>query len=158
MLTDFGCHPLYLIRYFLGMPGSVSASYGHITGREVEDNAIVTLRYPSGALGVAEATFVGGYSPFEIEAHGTGGSLLFGVPDHKLRLRCERLSGVEEGWVAKDDLPSDLLSPFEQWVDHIGRWTFADENVRIATDLSALVEAANRSAAESRDEKPKAGS
>ncbi len=150
VLTDFGCHPLYLIRYFLGMPGSVSASYGHVTGREVEDNAVVTLRYPSGTLGVAEATFVGGYSPFEIEAHGTRGSLLFGMPDHALRLRGERIPGGEEGWVFKDDLPADLPSPFEQWVEHVQRGTPANENVLIATDLSALVEAANRSAVELR--------
>jgi predicted dehydrogenase len=136
------------------MPGSVSASYGRITGREVEDNAVVTLRYPSGALGVAEATFVGGYSPFEIEAHGTKGSLLFGITDHALRLCGERISGVEVGWVVKDDLPVDLPSPFEQWVDHVRRGTPANENVRIATDLSALVEAANSSAVESLEEKP----
>ncbi len=50
----------------------------------------------------------------------------------------------------KDDLPADLPSPFEQWVDHVRCGTPANENVRIATDLSALVEAANRSATELR--------
>lgn len=29
-LTDYGVHPLYLIRQFLGMPQEVSASYGHV--------------------------------------------------------------------------------------------------------------------------------
>lgn len=158
VLTDFGCHPLYLTRHFLGMPESVSASYGHVTGREVEDNALVTLRYPTGALGAAEATFVGGYSPFEVEAHGTGGSLLFGVPEPVLRLRGERIPGGEEGWVVREGLPADLPTPFEQWVEHVQRGTPANENVRIATDLSALLEAANRSAAEGQNRELKADS
>ena len=150
VLIDFGCHPLYLVRLFLGMPEEVSASYERVTGREVEDNAVVTMRYSSGSLGVAEAAFVGGFSPFVVEVHGTEGSLLFGAPGGGLRLRDKRTRDNGEGWIVMNDLPPDLPSPFEQWVEHVRNGTTDDENVRIATDLSALVEAANRSAAEGR--------
>jgi len=145
VLTDFGCHPLYLLRLFLGMPESVSASYGYATDREVEDNAAVTLRYADGALGIAEASFLGSHSPFEVEAHGTGGSLLYGTPDERLLLHVKG----SEGW-APLDLPPDGLSPFELWVDHARRGEPMPENLSIATDLSALVEASNLSAAEGR--------
>jgi len=125
------------------MPESVSASYGHLTGREVEDNAVVTFRYAGGALSVAEASFLGSQSPFEIEAHGTSGSLIFGLPDERLLLRVAG-SG---GWTPFD-LPPDGPSPFELWVDHARRREPMPDNLRIATDLSALVEASNISAAE----------
>lgn len=145
VLTDFGCHPLYLLRLFLGMPESVSASYGYATGRAVEDNAAVTLRYADGALGVAEASFLGSHSPFEVEVHGTGGSLLYGPPDERLLLR----AAGSDGWAVLD-LPPDGPSPFELWVDHALRGEPMPENVHIATDLSSLVEASNLSAAEGR--------
>ena len=84
MIIRSGCHPMYLTRLLLGMPESVSASYGCVTGREVEDNATAVLRYPNGALGVVEAGFVNPLSPFTLEAHGTEGSLHFSLPTRKL--------------------------------------------------------------------------
>jgi predicted dehydrogenase len=141
VLTDFGAHPLYLLRYIMGMPEEISASYGYVTGRAIEDNAVVTFRYPGGAVGVAEASFVGAGVPFVIEAHGTGGSLLY-LPDDGLRAR---RAGADR-WETVT-VPPDGPSPFEMWVDHSLRRMPAPENVRVATDLSALAEAANRSAA-----------
>src|SRR5690606_30954330 len=76
VLTDL-CHPVYLARYLLGRPASVSAAYGYATGREVEDNAVATLRYPSGALAVVETSLVLQYAPFSLELHGTRGSALY---------------------------------------------------------------------------------
>src|SRR5262249_10034759 len=75
-MIDLGCHPMYLARLFLGLPESVSSRYGYVTSREVEDNAVALLSYPSGAIGVVEAGFVNRFSPFTIEVHGTEGSLL----------------------------------------------------------------------------------
>jgi len=53
---DFGAHPLYLSAHLLGMPEEVSAVYGRVTGRAVEDQSVVTMLYPNGTLGVAEAS------------------------------------------------------------------------------------------------------
>ncbi len=146
-LIDLGCHPMYLARLFLGLPESVSASYGYVTGREVEDNAVATLRYPNGALGVVEAGFVNRFSPFTIEVHGTEGSLLYGTPAEKLLLRSSLL-GPEgsEQWLEQDKLPTDRPSAFEQWVTHIQQGTTASENIQTAIELTMLMEAANLSA------------
>ncbi len=152
-LIDLGCHPMYLTRLFLGFPERVNASFGYVTGRAVEDNAVVVLHYTSGALGVVEAGFVNRFSPFTIEVHGTGGSLLYGGPDGTLKVRSRLLTtngiGDTDNWQTLA-LPPDLPSSFEQWIAHIERGTKAAENISMAVDLTALMEAANRSAREQR--------
>ncbi|HZR44969.1 MAG TPA: Gfo/Idh/MocA family oxidoreductase [Ktedonobacteraceae bacterium] len=151
-MIDFGCHPMYLARLFLGpgLPESVSATYGYMTGREVEDNAVVTLRYASGALGIVEAGFVNRFSPSPIEVHGTEGSLLYGTPENQLLIRSTAIGpeGAEQ-WQVKSDLPADLPTPFEQWVTHIQQGTTATENIQAAIDLTMLMEATNLSASTS---------
>lgn len=143
-MIDLGCHPMYLASLFLGgLPESVSASYGYITGREVEDNAVVTLRYPQGAIGVVEAGFVNRFSPFTIEVHGTEGSLLYGTPDNRLLLRSATVSN--EHW-SEQPLPANRPSAFQQWVSHIQQGTTADDNIQIATNLTRLMEVSNLSA------------
>lgn len=164
------CHPVYLARAFLGRPEGVGAIFGHVTGRAVDDNAVVTLRYASGAIGVAETAYVAQYAPFSIEVHGTQGSVLYsetGIgemiarfrsgqpsdaggpptgPDGKLRIRSDNVAGAETGWLVRD-LPAGLPPAFDQWVSHIRQGTRAAENIAIGLDLSAIVEAATRSAA-----------
>jgi len=145
-LIDLGCHPMYLVRRFLGLPASVSAAYGYVTGKEVEDNAVAVLQYPSGAVGIVEAGFVNRYSPFSIELHGTEGTLLYGFPDAKLQLRSSLRSGNWE----TIELPGNGPTAFEQWVAHIKQGTSAADNIAMAVDLTRLMEAANRSVREGR--------
>jgi predicted dehydrogenase len=143
-LIDLGCHPMYLARLFLGeMPERITALYGHVTGRAVEDNAVAILGGPAGAIGVVEAGFVNRVSPFTIEIHGTEGSLCYGTPDPRLLLRTA--TDGAGGWT-EVPLPGAAPSPFEQWVRHIEDGTTATENIAIALDLTTLMDAANRSA------------
>ena len=144
-LVDLGCHPLYLTRLFLGaMPAAISAEYGHVTGRAVDDNAVAILRSRSGALGIAEAGFVNPSSPFTIEVHGTKGSLLYGTPEPRLLVR-DSPGGSDAAWTELP-IPASRPSPFEQWVSHIVEGTQATENIALALDLTTLVEAADRAA------------
>ncbi|XID92913.1 Gfo/Idh/MocA family protein [Paenibacillaceae bacterium WGS1546] len=145
-LIDLGCHPMYLVRWFLGMPESVSASFGYVTGKEVEDNAVAVLRYPDGAIGIVEAGFVNSHSPFSIELHGTEGTLLFGFPDEKPVVRTNLGSGEWETL----ELDARLQSAYGQWVDHIRNGTEAEDNVAAAVDLTRLMEASTRSVVEGR--------
>ncbi|HEY4390724.1 MAG TPA: Gfo/Idh/MocA family oxidoreductase [Paenibacillus sp.] len=152
-LIDLGCHPMYLTRLFLNQEiTGVSANFGYITGKEVEDNAVVSLYTASGAIGVVEAGFVNSHSPFSIEVHGTEGTLLYGTPDETLRIRSNRES-LGEAWHERST-GSNRESAFEQWVQHIQKDTRADENIRIALELTKLMEAANRSAKEGRVIRP----
>lgn len=146
-LIDLGCHPMYLTKLFLGQDVTgVSANFGYVTGKEVEDNAVVTLFTDSGAIGVVEAGFVNSHSPFTIEVHGTEGTLLYGTPEDKLLLR-SNLTDKEEGW-KEVTIRSNRESAFHQWVQHIQDNTYATKNIQAAVELTSLMEAANRSAKE----------
>ena len=83
----------------LTIPASVSASYGWHTGRALEDNAAISLRYPNGAIGIAETSFTTRYAPFTIEAHGTEGSLMYNQSSGN-ELNEERLN--QEAGIAVD--------------------------------------------------------
>lgn len=149
-LIDLGCHPMYLTKLFLGQDVTgVSANFGYVTGKEVEDNAVVTLFTDSGAIGVVEAGFVNSHSPFTIEVHGTEGTLLYGTPADKLLLRTNNSTDSEQDW-AEVPLHTNHESAFHQWVNHIQDHTLAIQNLQMAVELTRLMEAANRSAKESR--------
>lgn len=145
-LIDLGCHPMYLTRLFLGdLPSEVSAQFGYVTGREVEDNAVALLRGAGGAIGIVEAGFVNPHSPFAIEVHGTKGSLFYGTPESELLFR----SNDDKEWQSIA-IPSNRESAFHQWVGHVQNGTTADENIRLATELTMLMEAAGRSVSQGR--------
>ncbi len=145
-LIDLGCHPMYLVRHFLGMPESVSANFGYVTGKEVEDNAVSVLRYADGAVGIVEAGFVNSHSPFSIELHGTEGTLLYGFPDE---VPVVRYNGGSDQW-EKLQLDDRLPFAFSQWVEHVNQGTEAVENIAAAVDLTKLMEASTISAAQGR--------
>ncbi len=68
---------MYLTQLFLGAaPDAVHAVYRSLTGRAVEDHAVVTVGYPSQAIGVIEAGFVAG-TPFTIDLFGTTGRVSY---------------------------------------------------------------------------------
>jgi len=145
-LIDLGCHPMYLVRHFLGMPESVSANFGYVTGKEVEDNAVSVLRYADGAVGIVEAGFVNSHSPFSIELHGTEGTLLYGFPDE---VPVVRYNGGSDQW-EKLQLDDRMPFAFSQWVEHVNQGTDAVENIAAAVDLTKLMEASTISAAQGR--------
>lgn len=144
-MIDLGCHPMYLTRLFMGLPESVSAHYGYVLGMEVEDNAVTILNYNNGGVGVVEAGFVNSHSPFTVEIHGTDGSLFYGTPEEKLLVRSNKSPAYAEQWAEITELPARSMTAFEQWVQHIQNDTTADENIRLAVDLTRLMEASNRS-------------
>ncbi|WP_081676269.1 Gfo/Idh/MocA family protein [Paenibacillus alvei] len=141
-MIDLGCHPMYITRALLGMPEAVTASYGYVTGKEVEDNAVALLQYTGGAIGIAETGFVTGQSPFMIEIHGARGSVMYGMPDEQIRIR------LNEGDGEWNIVPFDEPIPnmFEQWVGHVQRREVGTDNVKMALDLTKLMEAANEAA------------
>lgn len=143
-MIDLGCHPMYLTRMLLGMPETVQSTFGYFTGRDVEDNAVVTLGYTNGAIGVVETGFVAPGDRGTVELHGTDGSLLLSGPEQKLTYRSRKTT--DGAWMTVDAIPADASPAFSQWVEHIKLGTRADANVALASELSALMEAANLAA------------
>jgi 1,5-anhydro-D-fructose reductase (1,5-anhydro-D-mannitol-forming) len=141
-LSDLGCHPAYLTQLFLATrPATVSATYASFTERQVEDQAVVTLGYPGGAIGVVETGFLSS-DPFTIEMHGTNGSLAYESTDNRLRIR----SAGADAWQSLS-VPQDDADAFSRWVTHIRGGTRADDNLTRAVELTRLVSAANTAAA-----------
>jgi 1,5-anhydro-D-fructose reductase (1,5-anhydro-D-mannitol-forming) len=141
--TDLGCHPVYLLDHFFGrLPVSVSATYGQMTGRGVDDNSVVTFRYGDGAIAVAETGFVTpGYSPFTIELHWNGASLFYGYSGDGFQL-------YEDGRLSDEELvDQDGPTAFEQFVEHTAAGTLDEANLSSARNLTELVGMANESAA-----------
>jgi predicted dehydrogenase len=147
-LIDLGCHPMVMVHYFLGMPESVSARFGYVTGREVEDNAVVTLNYPDGAMAVVEAGFASRHCPALVEIYGTEGCLLIG---NQLEIRSSLLlSEPHSGWIRPDKLPPSLPAPIDQWADYCMYDKAPAITVEQGIALTRLMEAAYSSAAEER--------
>ena len=145
-LTDLGCHPVYLVQLFLGArPDAVDAIYRSVTRRAVEDHAVVTVGYPDQAIGVIEAGFVSA-TPFTIDVFGTAGTLSYSDRDRRLVA-----SGAAYGEDATElEIPADGPDPFARWVEAIRTGTRTDDTVQRAVELTRLVVAANRAAAEGR--------
>ena len=141
-LTDLGCHPVYLTQLFLGAaPDTVSATYASVTKREVEDQAVVTLRYPDGVIGVVETGFLSN-DPLTIEIHGTRATLAYESTDNLLRVR----SADTDTWQSLS-VSQDGADVFSRWVTHIRDGTRAGDNLTRAVELTRLVSAANTAAA-----------
>lgn len=144
-LADLGCHPLYLLRLLLGMPERVAAVGGRWSGQPLEDNGAALFSYADGAIGVAETGFVS-RGPFStVEVHGTAGNLLLSPVDGVLRLR----AAGDDAW-REVEVPADGPSSFAAWVAAVGRGAADAEQLALALDVSALVEASGRSLAEGR--------
>lgn len=142
-MIDLGAHPLYLTRLLLGMPTDVTAVYGHATGRPGDDNAAALLGYADGAIGVAETSFVSKSSPVSVEVHGFEGSAISNAARQGIDI-WEQSPDGKKIWSSE---PYDLTpwpTPFQRWIDNVEKGTRHD--VELAVDLSALAEAANRSA------------
>ncbi|MDP3949972.1 Gfo/Idh/MocA family protein [Microbacterium sp.] len=145
--ADLGCHPAYLVQRFLGThPSAITASYGSVTDRAVEDNAVVVARYPGGALGVAEASFVTTPGAFALELRGTQASLLFGFGREELIGKGGRFG---DDWTPVP-LDSGAATPFGLWVDAIRGEADTSDNLQAAIDLTRFVAAANTSATSGR--------
>lgn len=139
-IADLGCHPVYLTQFFLGeRPTTISSTYTHVTGRELEDNAVVTVTYDGGAIGVIESGVVSP-DPFLIEIGGTNGWLSYSERDRHVAL------ALKGGDTESIPVPADLPSAFDQWVEHIRDDTRADDNLSRAVELTRLVVAANHAA------------
>jgi len=143
-LFDLGCHPMYLVRQFLGLPEAVTATYGHVTGRAAEDNAVALLHYASGAIGVVESGFVEDDAYSGVELHGMVGSAVLTSADGRLLVRSQTAPDPR-AWVERP-VGQHGPAPFDQWVEHIRRGTAAVDNVQLALDLTLLMEACDRSA------------
>jgi inositol 2-dehydrogenase len=105
MIMDMGIHDFDLARFFMGEVESVQAAGGTLAYPELRsvgdiDNAIATLRFASGRLGVVDLSRNGVYGyDIQTELLGTAGTLRIGY------LRETPLFVMTKGSVAHDTVP-----------------------------------------------------
>jgi UDP-N-acetyl-2-amino-2-deoxyglucuronate dehydrogenase len=104
-----GIHTVDLLLWMLGQPLEVSARTALLahTGIEVEDTAVATVTFASGALGVIHSTTAAYPGPFaRLQVHGSRGSAV--IQDDRLEyFHTQSLGDTEEGNQAWSVLPAD---------------------------------------------------
>ena len=130
-MMDLGCHPMYLLAYFLGMPKRVTGLFTAPYGKPVDENAVAIAEFAEGALGVAETGFISANSPQSLEIYGTAGSFI----SHGENVT---LYGIDADATLPEAKPSTLM----QFVDAViaGTGSPAGLGIDDAIDLTRLLE------------------
>ena len=145
-MIDLGAHPMYLIGWLLGKPSEISSAFTHVTGKEVEDNAVSVMKYKSGAIAVYETGFVSGNSPYVLEMYGTEGSLIINGKDIKLiSAKSKNEGSTFGGWITPSVLPKPLPDPIDQFVDGVLHGKEIVYGIDDAVLLTEIMEAAYKS-------------
>lgn len=113
-MMDLGCHPMYLLAYFLGKPRRITGMFTAPFGKKVDENAVAIAEFDGGALGVAETGFDSFNSPQTIEIYGTEGSMIAHGED--VQFSSAKFSDIHSGFF-KPTLPPAKPAPLLQFVD-----------------------------------------
>jgi predicted dehydrogenase len=135
-MMDLGCHPMYLLAYFLGRPKRVTGIYTAPYGKPVDENAVAVAEFEGGAIGVAETSFIATFAPQEIEIIGTKGAMI--AQGEEVQFKSDMLEGIKN-WFMKPDLPSPKPSPLEQFINAVDAGVGSPEDLGI-DDAIALTE------------------
>jgi predicted dehydrogenase len=144
-MIDLGAHGMYLSAWLLGKPQRISSMFTHVTGKDVEDNAVCVIEFENGATAINETSFLSARSPFSLELYGTKGSLFVGGPEGKVRLNTSEVQGEISGWIQPDQLPKALPTPMEQWIGAILHGEPNHYDIHCAVALTELMDGAYRS-------------
>jgi len=144
-MIDLGAHPMYLIAWIMGKPAQVASAFTHVTGRDVEDNAVTVMKYENGAIAVSETGFITGFCPFMLELYGTDGSLVISGDEVKLiSSKLNDNAGKYGGWINPNQLPEALPSPLNQFVDGVLYEKEIIFGIEDAVTLTEMMDAAYR--------------
>ncbi|MCS6860006.1 MAG: Gfo/Idh/MocA family oxidoreductase [Abditibacteriales bacterium] len=154
-LFDLGCHTVDAMRWIMGEPESVVAQINNFSGNyDIDDNAVVAVRFKSKALGILDVAFVqrGGLNLWEV--FGTEGYMVRGLPGQRVAIQSRKVqaNGLD-GWFIPTRLPDPLPSPMQQWLGAIERDEPMHISVEDGRNLTQLLEAAYTAAREGREVK-----
>jgi predicted dehydrogenase len=141
-MIDLGAHGMYLSRWLLGDPVRIASVFTRVTKRAVEDNAVSTIEFASGAIAINETAFVSWGGAFCVEIDGTrGGFQMLNPRDVRVRI------GDDKSWQAAESMPVDDIAPIPRWLAAIRGEGGGDFGMGIdeAVTLSMMMEAAYRS-------------
>ncbi len=148
-LFDLGCHTVDVMRWFMGEPKSVISKIQQFSDAyAIDDNSVIVVEFQSGALGILDTSWVHRAGPNQMEIFGTSG-YVGRDPHGGLLLRSTELEpeGIQ-GFISPAKLPDALPMPMEQWISAILHGTEMTITVEDGRNLTQLMEAAYKAAAE----------
>lgn len=139
-MMDLGCHPMYVIADLCGKPKRITGLFNAPFGTKLDENAIATVEFENGCIGVAETGFLSFNSPETFEVYGSEGTLIDRGGDVKLITK--KTSEFVNGYVTPNT-PQGKVSPLMQFVDACINGTGSPEGMGIddAIALTELLEA-----------------
>jgi 1,5-anhydro-D-fructose reductase (1,5-anhydro-D-mannitol-forming) len=141
-LIDLGAHPVAVAMAVFGSaPIAVQASVGRVSGREVDDNAVLLMDF-GGVFAVAEVSMVASYFGTSLEVVGTSASVVVEGLGGGPRIK----RGSEADWLDAELVPAGD-DPFAAWVARVEAGGSDPVHLRIAVDVTRVLEAGYRSAA-----------
>lgn len=152
-LFDLGCHVVDLMRWYLGEPASVMSKHTNFSGAyPIDDNSVTVVEFKNRALGILDVAWVQRSGPNLVEIYGTEGHILMGVPGQGLSISSRKLSadGIQ-GTIFPSNMPKALPPLMRQWISYILRDEAPATTVEDGRNLTELMDAAYRSAAEGRE-------
>ncbi|MBE3101501.1 MAG: Gfo/Idh/MocA family oxidoreductase [Firmicutes bacterium] len=149
-MIDLGAHPMYLSRWLLGKPKSITSTFNSYTNKPVEDNAVSVIEFENKAIAIVETGFITPSSPSSLELYGTEGSLFIGGPDDTVKIASKKYDPDSTGWIVPSELPEALPQAMKQWVDGILNGGQIHFGLEEGIQLTELMEAAYKSHNEGR--------
>ncbi|MBR5446341.1 MAG: Gfo/Idh/MocA family oxidoreductase [Clostridia bacterium] len=137
-MMDLGCHPMYLLAYFLGKPKRITGLYTAPFGQPVDENAVAVAEFANGAIGVAETSLISRNSPQTLEIYGTEGSFI--CHDHDVTFSSVKLEN--QNMQKPEKLPDPKPAPIIQFINCVAEGKPAPEelNIDAAIALTELLE------------------
>jgi len=151
-LFDLGCHTVDVMRWFMGKPRRMVSMIQNFSGTyDIDDNSAIVVEFESGALGILDTAFVHRAGPNPMEIYGTDGYIgrdpHGGLLLNSTQLQAEGIAG----YIKPTKLPEALPMPMDQWIGAILNDTPVTITVEDGRNLTQMLEAAYKSAAEKRE-------
>lgn len=142
VMLDLGCHPMYLSRWILGEPESISSTFSYITKREVEDSAVCTIKFKNNAISIVESSFVAPCSPYIMEVYGEKGSVFVNEKDIEIHKKENNQTII----TVPKELPQQLPQAIDQWIKACETGGKCIFDMKKAIELTQLMQSAYKSA------------
>jgi len=144
-MMDLGAHPMYILSWFGGEPKRISAIFNKLYNTTSDENALATIEFKNGIIGIGETSFVSYNTPDILEIYGTDATLyIFG---DQVKLTSKKKQGPDQGYFTPEIDRSEPKSAIECFIDAcLGTAPVPEEiNIDSAVAVCELMELAYKS-------------
>ncbi|MDR1655210.1 MAG: Gfo/Idh/MocA family oxidoreductase [Treponema sp.] len=146
-MMDLGAHPMYMLPWLCGTPKRIAGVFNNLYGTSSDENAVVTIEFENGAIGVGETSFISHNTPDLLEIYGSDATLLVWGQDIKMSIK--KLKRVYEGYFRPDTEKTITMQPdpITAFIDAVleHKAPPSDLDIDSGVLVSRLMEAAYRS-------------